>query len=178
MAFIINHVRDRIFSIQSKILRLFGIWPGQGNVFRRIQPCMAFINIAYIIFVLFCEFRFAITSKDLQTLIANNFVLGTRLLATVKISIMLWKRKDLQKLTKTLVDLIASGVDPISKEINRRMSRLEFRCVAGLLFMFEATLLAILASPILKWLIGGQNIWELPFLIKYYYRVTICHNKF
>jgi hypothetical protein len=145
MAFIINHVK--VFSIQSNCLRLFGIGMSSDYTFRPYQLCLAIINIAYIIIVISCEFRFTITSSDLQSLIANSYVLLTRVLVTVKIAIMIWKRKDLQKLTQTLLDMIGSDTDATSKLINRRMAKLEHKCMAGMLFAIQVTLLLVLATP-------------------------------
>jgi hypothetical protein len=169
MAFIINHVK--IFSIQSYCLRLFGVCLSSEYTFRPLQYCMAIINLACLVFVISCEFRFTITSSDIYSLMANSFILSTRALATVKVAIMIWKRKDLQKLSNNLIDLIASdsGTDPMPKLINRRMAKLDYRCMVGNLSALEITLVAVVATPFIKWLISGENLWELPFLIRYVY---------
>jgi hypothetical protein len=164
MVYIINHLK--IFSIQPLLLRLLGIWPGPDSTFRRKQICVALINITCIIFILYCECRSTINSSDIQSLIANTFTFVIRSLATVKVLIMIWKREDLQRLIRNLIDMIESDTDLTSKDINRQMSNLEFRCMVGILSAYEITLLIVLIAPILKWLISGQNVWELPILVQ------------
>jgi hypothetical protein len=157
----------KTFKVQPHCLRLFGIWPGADNTFQLKQICVAVVNVLCIICVMSCEYRFTFTySGDLRLLIENLFVVNTRMLALIKILIMIWKRKELQALVKMIVDLVENDKDPCSKRINQKTTKLEFYCISGMHAVFGIALISTVSTPILKWLISGQNMWEVPFMVR------------
>jgi hypothetical protein len=174
-----------LFKLQSVCLRALGIWPGPENqTLRRKHLALSIWHCVFTTIILALQLNFTFNSFDNMSAMIESLVLSlTGILVVIKMLVYLWKRDEFKELLETFDNLVNDGELAVPSStlmesfsstdrrssyrfINRSMQSTEITYIGGFLSLAVITALFYITVPIIKYLISGENLWQLPFMMK------------